>query len=160
MTTNLSLQQRVERFNFDYADALNQRRYAEWPEFFTSDACDYRVVSRENHDAGLPAPLMGCYSHGMVKDRVAMLIKGTLTIQNVYLRHYITNVRADSQTDGSVAASANFQVIQTDPEGNSSLYMVGRYEDQMENAAQGLKLRKRLVIVDSFSIPTMLAVPL
>lgn len=160
MATNFSLQQRVERFNYDYADVLNQKRYAEWPEFFTADPCDYRVVSRENHDEGLPAPLMGCYSHGMVQDRVSMLIKGTLTIRNVYLRHYITNVRADIQTDGSVAASANFQVIQTDPEGNSSLYMAGRYEDRMEQVGESLKLRKRLVVVDSFSVDTMLAVPL
>jgi anthranilate 1,2-dioxygenase small subunit len=119
------------QLHYDYADALNQQRYAEWPEFFTQDACDYRVVSRENHDAGLPAPLMGCYSHGMVKDRVSMLIKGTLTTRNVYLRHYITNVRANEQHDGSVSATANFQVMQSDPEGNSSLYMVGRYEDEM-----------------------------
>lgn len=160
MATDISLQQRVERFNFDYADALNQRRYAEWPAFFTDDPCDYRIVSRENHDEGLPAPLMGCYSHGMVQDRVAMLVKGTLTIRNVYLRHYITNIRVDEQADGGIAASANFQVMQTDPEGNSSLYMVGRYEDLMEHAGESLKLRRRLVIVDSFSIDTMLAVPL
>lgn len=157
---NPLLQQRVERFNYDYADALNQQRYAEWPEFFTEDPCDYRVVSRENHDAGLPAPLMGCYSHGMVKDRVVMLIKGTLTTRNVHLRHYITNVRADEQANGSVSATANFQVMQTDPEGNSSLYMVGRYEDELEEHDGQLKLRKRLVIVDSFSIDNMLAVPL
>lgn len=157
---NSQLQQRVERFNYDYADALNQQRYVEWPEFFTQAPCDYRVVSRENHDAGLPAPLMGCYSHGMVKDRVVMLVKGTLTTRNVYLRHYITNIRADEHPDGSVSASANFQVVQTDPEGNSSLYMVGRYEDEMVDQDGRLKLRKRLVIVDSFSIDNMLAVPL
>lgn len=157
---NPLLQQRVERFNYDYADVLNQQRYAEWPGFFTEDTCDYRVVSRENHDAGLPAPLMGCYSPGMVKDRVVMLIKGTLTTRNVYLRHYITNVRADGQADGGVSATANFQVMQTDPEGNSSLYMVGRYEDKLEEHDGQLKLRKRLVIVDSFSIDNMLAVPL
>lgn len=157
---NTSLQQRIERFNFDYADALNQQRYAEWPEFFTEDTCDYRVVSRENHDANLPAPLMGCYSHGMVKDRVAMLIQGTLTFRKVYFRHYITNVRADEMPDGSIAASANLQVMQSDLEGNSSLYMVGRYEDRMELVDGNLKLRNRLVIVDSFSIDNMLAVPL
>lgn len=156
---NSSLQQRVERFNFDYADTLNQGRYGEWPDFF-SDPCDYRVVSRENHDAGLPAPIMGCYSHGMVKDRVAMLVKDTLTIRNVYLRHYITNVRADEDANGGITASANFQVMQTDPEGNSSLYMVGRYEDTFKDDNGALKLQTRLVIVDSFSIDNMLAVPL
>jgi len=157
---SLSLQQRVEQFNFDYADALNQRRFAEWPESFAADACDYRVVSRENHDAGLPAPLMGCYTPGMVKDRVSMLIKETLTYRRMYLRHYITNVRASELADGTIAASANLLVMQSDLEGNSSIYIVGRYDDTMVEIDGQLKLRKRLVIVDSFSIDNMLAVPL
>ena len=154
------LQERVERFNFDYADCLNQRRFGEWPEFFAADDCDYRVVSRENHDADLPAPLLGCYTHGMVKDRVEMLVKGTLTYRQVYMRHYITNVRTDQAADGSIRASANLLVMQSDLEGNSSIYMVGRYEDVLAEIDGQLKLRKRLVIVDSFSIDNMLAVPL
>jgi anthranilate 1,2-dioxygenase small subunit len=157
---SIPLQERVERFNFDYADALNQRRFGEWPEFFAADDCDYRVVSRENHDAELPAPLLGCYTPGMVKDRVEMLIKGTLTYRQMYLRHYITNVRTEKTADGSIRASANLLVMQSDLEGNSSIYMVGRYEDVLAEIDGELKLRKRLVIVDSFSIDNMLAVPL
>ena len=154
------LQERVERFNFDYADALNQRRFGEWPGFFAADDCDYRVVSRENHDADLPAPLLGCYTPGMVKDRVEMLIKDTLTYRQMYMRHYITNVRTSQAADGTIRASANLLVMQSDLEGNSSIYMVGRYEDVLAEIDGELKLRKRLVIVDSFSIDNMLAVPL
>lgn len=157
---SMTLQQRIERFNFDYADALNQRRYGEWPDFFTKDDCDYRVVSRENHDAGLPTPLMGCFSHGMIKDRVAMLVTGTLTYRNVNLRHYITNVRAEQGASGEVMGFANMLVMQSDIEGNSSIYMVARYEDVFQDSGDKLKLKKRLVIVDSFSIDNMLAVPL
>lgn len=157
---SISLQERVERFNYDYADALNQHRFAEWPEYFAADQCDYRVVSRENHDANLPAPLLGCYTLGMVKDRVEMLVKDTLTYRKMYLRHYITNVRTKETADGTIAASANLLVMQSDLEGNSSIYMVGRYEDTLAEIDGELKLRKRLVIVDSFSIDNMLAVPL
>ena len=156
----LPLQERVERFNYDYAEALNQRRFAEWPGFFAPDHCDYRVLSRENHDAGLPAPLLGCYTPGMVKDRVAMLIKKTLTYRHMYLRHYITNVRADTASDGFIVSRANLLVMQSDLEGNSSTYMVGRYEAELVESDGLLKLRKRLVIVDSFSIDTMIAEPL
>ena len=63
------------------------------------------MVSRENHDAGLPAPLLDCYRPGMVRDSVAMLVKGTLTYRRMYQRHYITNVCADRASDGSIAAS-------------------------------------------------------
>lgn len=157
---SLNLKQRVERFLFDYAATLNQRRYAEWPGYFVEEGCDYRIVSRENHDAGLPAPLMGCYSHGMVKDRVAMLVKETLTYRDVNLRHFITNVRVDVAADGRLLAEANFMVTQSDNEGNSSLYMVGRYEDELLDLGQRLMLKKRLVVLDSFSIDNMLAVPL
>ena len=155
-----SLQARIERLNYDYADTLNQRRYAEWPEFFAHDRCDYRIVSRENHDAGLPAPLMGCYTHGMIKDRVTMLVKETLTYRKMYLRHAITNVRADEQPDGTIEASANFIVMQSDLEGNTSIYMVGCYRDRIELIEDKLRFRSRTVIVDSFSIDNMLAVPL
>lgn len=155
-----TLVQRVERFNYDYADALDQQRFAQWPEFFDTEVCDYRVLSRENHDAGLPAPLMGCYTHGMVQDRVSMLIKDTLTYRRSYLRHYITNVRASCQDDGSIQASANLLVMQSSKEGQSSLYMVGRYEDLLVAQGPALKLRRRWVIVDSFSIDNMLAIPL
>ncbi len=156
----MTLHERVARFYFDYADALNQGKYAEWPDFFSLDECDYRIVSRENHDAGLPAPLMGCYTHGMVKDRVAMLIDEALTYRHMYFRHYITNVRVDECPDGSLDASANLLVMQCDQEGNASTYMVGRYEDKLSLCEERLKLRKRLVIIDSFSIDTALAVPL
>jgi anthranilate 1,2-dioxygenase small subunit len=155
-----SLQERVERFNYDYAAALNQRQFAKWPDFFAPDHCDYRVVSRENHDADLPAPLLGCYTPGMVKDRVEMLIKNTLTYRHMYLRHYITNVRADTAPDGVIISGANLLVMQSDLEGNSSTYIVGRYEDELTEIDWQLKLRKRLVIVDSFSIDTMIAEPL
>jgi anthranilate 1,2-dioxygenase small subunit len=155
-----ALKERVERFNAEYADALNQEQFGEWPDFFTAEACDYRVVSRENHDAGLPAPLLGCYTHGMVKDRVAMLVKNTLTYRRMHLRHFITNVRATPTDDGEIDAAANVLVMQSDPEGNSSVYIVARYEDRFVERDGSLKLRRRLVVVDSFSIDTMLAVPL
>jgi anthranilate 1,2-dioxygenase small subunit len=155
-----NLQQRVERFHFDYAAALNQRRYDDWPAFFVEEGCDYRIVSRENHDASLPAPLMGCYSHGMVKDRVSMLVKETLTYRDVNLRHFITNVRVTAGPGHSLQSDANFLVAQSDNEGNSSLYMVGRYDDELVDLGERLLLKRRLVVLDSFSIDTMLAVPL
>jgi len=96
----------------------------------------------------------------MVKDRVSMLIKETLTYRRMYLRHYITNVRASELAGGTIEASANLLVMQSDLEGNSSIYIVGRYEDTLVEVDGQLKLRARLVIVDSFSIDNMLAVPL
>jgi anthranilate 1,2-dioxygenase small subunit len=156
----MELQRRVERLLFDYADDLDQTRFDKWPAYFAEDECDYRVVSRENHDAGLPAPLMGCYTHGMVKDRVAMLIAKSLTYQKTYQRRYVSNVRVDQAPDRSLTAWSNLLVMQCDLEGNPSTYMVGRQEDTLIEIGAELKFRRRLVIVDSFSIDNVLAVPL
>ncbi|MBT0134853.1 ring-hydroxylating dioxygenase subunit beta, partial [Listeria seeligeri] len=52
-----SLRARLRDFYDDYAYCLDEDRLEEWPDFFTED-CHYRVLSRENHDAGLPLGLI------------------------------------------------------------------------------------------------------
>ena len=152
------LHRRIERFHFDYADCLNAERYADWPTFFAPD-CRYEILSRENFDQNLPAPLMSCYSLGMVQDRVAMLVNGTLTYRFMYLKHLITNVRILSRAADIVEANANVLVIQSSLEGVSSLCIVGSYLDTLEVGGERLLIRERRVVVDSFGIDTMLAVP-
>ena len=157
--SDLQLRHLVERFLFDYAACLNDERYEEWPAFFESPDCRYEILSRENHDLGLPTPLMGCYSHGMVTDRVLMLVKKTLTFRRMYFRHTISNIRADRAGESAVAVKANLTVHQTDLEGVASLYLVGRYEDELTLRDGRLKIRRKAVILDSFGIDNMLAVP-
>jgi anthranilate 1,2-dioxygenase small subunit len=153
------LHRAIEDFLFDYADCLDSRRYQEWPNFFDPDDCVYEVCSRENFDLGLPAPLMSCYSHGMLVDRVTMLVNETLTYRPMYLRHQTTNLRVREKDASTVTARANFTVHQCDVEGVASLYLVGRYEDEIHINSNGPKLRRKRAILDSFGIDTMLAVP-
>jgi salicylate 5-hydroxylase small subunit len=47
----------VAELNADYAACLDDRRFDEWPEYFT-DECVYRLQPRENHDRGLPLATM------------------------------------------------------------------------------------------------------
>ena len=157
--SDLELKHLAERFLFEYAACLNDERYEEWPAFFEAADCRYEILSRENYDLGLPAPLMGCYSHGMVTDRVLMLVKKTLTFRKMYFRHTISNVRVDRTGESVVGAKANITVHQTDLEGVASLYLVGRYEDELVLRDGRLKIRKKAVILDSFGIDNMLAVP-
>ena len=154
----IELQLKVEKFLFDYADCLNQKRYEEFPSFFKEEDCHYEVQSKENEDLGLTTPIMGCYSHGMIRDRVAQLIDNTLTYRRLNLRHFISNVRIEH--DGNkINLKANFQVMQSDLEGVSELYLVGRYEDVLILEQGELKFISKRAILDSFSIPNMLAVP-
>lgn len=154
------LKSRVEDFLYAYAACLDEQRFAEWPGFFNADACTYEVLSRENVDLGLPAPIMGCYSHGMVKDRVAMLIRNVLTYRRMNLLRQIGNVRVRRADDGTVHADAGLIVYQSDPEGVSSLYIVARYRAELIDGGHRFLLRRMGVVVDSFGIDTMLAVPL
>ena len=154
----IELQLKVERFLFDYADCLNEKRYEDFPSFFKEDECHYEVQSKENEGLGLTTPIMGCYSHGMIRDRVAQLVDNTLTYRRLNLRHFISNIRID---DGKseINLNANFQVMQSDLEGVSELYLVGRYEDKLILDHDELKLISKRAILDSFSVPNMLAVP-
>ena len=154
----IELQLKVEKFLFDYADCLNEKRYEEFPSFFKEEDCHYEVQSKENEDLGLTTPIMGCYSHGMIRDRVAQLIDNTLTYRRLNLRHFISNIRIEH--DGNkINLKANFQVMQSDLEGVSELYLVGRYEDVLILEQGELKFINKRAILDSFSIPNMLAVP-
>ena len=44
---------RIEDLYARYAACLDDRRFDEWPDFFTDD-CTYRILPRENYDRGLP----------------------------------------------------------------------------------------------------------
>jgi anthranilate 1,2-dioxygenase small subunit len=77
----------------------------------------------------------------------------------MYLRHQTTNLRIQEKDTSTVTARANFTVHQCDVEGVASLYLVGRYEDEIKVDSDGPKLRRKRAILDSFGIDTMLAVP-
>ena len=154
----IELQLKVESFLFDYADCLNEKRYEDFPSFFKEDNCHYEVQSKENEDLGLTTPIMGCYSHGMIRDRVAQLVDNTLTYRRLNLRHFISNIRINHENP-KINLNANFQVMQSDLEGVSELYLVGRYEDILILDHGELKFISKRAILDSFAIPNMLAVP-
>ncbi len=159
-----TLQARVQAFLYEYAASLDEERFDDWVALFEPGNCTYEVLSRENRDLGLPAPIMGCYSYGMVCDRVAMLVKGVLTYRHNHLLRQVSNVRvrraAPESKDDALLVQAGLVVHQSDEEGVSSLYMVGRYEMQLTDVGGKHLIRRMAVVVDSFGIDTMLAVPL
>jgi anthranilate 1,2-dioxygenase small subunit len=103
---------------------------------------------------------MGCYSHGMVRDRVAMLAKGVLTYRRDRLLRQVTNVQCQPLSESMVQARANLVVYQSSEEGVSRLYMVARYRAVLRPSGANWRIKSMDVVVDSFGIDTMLAVPL
>jgi len=160
MTSDLMLRLQVESFLYEYAALLDEERFADWPQLFAESACRYEVLSRENVDLGLPVPIMSCYSHGMLRDRVAMLVQGTLTYRKMRLLRQVSNVRAETAPDQTVIVKAGITVFQSDEEGVSSLYLVGRYHGHLMNTKGSFRITAMSVVLDSFGIDTMLAVPI
>jgi anthranilate 1,2-dioxygenase small subunit len=150
----------VSSFLYRYAELLDGEQFDEWTQLFDPQDCQYRVLSRENQELGLPLPIMGCFSHGMVRDRVAMLAKGVLTYRRDRLLRQVSNVQCHSVGDAGMSVRANLVVYQSSEEGVSSLYMVARYKGVLVRSGDGWLIRSMDVVVDSFGIDTMLAVPL
>lgn len=105
-----------------YAELLDAEQFEAWTDLFEPEDCAYRVLSRENQDLGLPLPIMGCYSHGMVRDRVAMLAKGVLTYRRDRLLRQVTNMQCQPLSESMVQARANLVVYQSSEEGESLVH--------------------------------------
>ncbi|SDN21571.1 aromatic-ring-hydroxylating dioxygenase subunit beta [Polaromonas sp. JS666] len=153
----LLLQMQVDRLNADYAAALDEKRFEEWPEFFVEDG-RYKVQARENFDRGLPLALMALESRGMMKDRVYGVTQ-TIYHGPYYTRHVVSPARILSQEGGTIRAEANYAVFRTKPGGVSEVYNVGRYIDELTQKDGSLKFRSRLCVYDSEMILNSLIYP-
>lgn len=156
----IELDYAIRHFFHVYAQNLDEEHFDAWTALFDPHQCTYEILSKENKDLDLPLPILGCFTFGMIKDRVAMLAKGVLTYRRSRLLRQVSNVQASLTEEGSVHAMANLVVYQSNEEGVSSLYMVARYEATLVLVEKRMLLRKMAVVVESFGIDTMLAVPL
>lgn len=141
-----------------YADCLDQDRLEDWPQCFVPEGV-YRVVSRENEVLGLPAPIVYLYSRAMMMDRVTA-IRDALTFEPVYTRHVMGMPRV-WQSEAGLRSETSFSVYQTTQEGRTRLYAVGQYQDLLEeNPLGGLLFRERRVVLDTFAVYNLMALPL
>jgi salicylate 5-hydroxylase small subunit len=158
---HLLLQMQVDRLNTDYAAALDEKRFEEWPEFFVEDG-RYKVQARENFDRGLPLALMALESRGMMKDRVYGVTQ-TIYHGPYYTRHVVSPARILShevtQEGNAIRAEANYAVFRTKPGSVSEVYNVGRYIDELTQKDGSLKFRSRLCVYDSEMILNSLIYP-
>ena len=142
----------------EYGALLDQAQYDAWLRLF-AESCRYQVVPRENWDAGLPAALIFCDSRAMLEDRITALREANK--YNIHTdRHLIGLPRTLPSADGGLAIEAPFAVYQTDQEGETRLFATGLYRDRLERGECGLKIRDKLILLDSFAVPSLLATPL
>jgi len=158
----LLLQLEVDQLNADYAAALDERRFDDWPLFFLEDG-SYMVQGRENFDRGLPLALIALESRGMMQDRVYGITQ-TIYHAPYYTRHVVGPARVlagegDNQ-GGLVRAQAHYAVFRTRPGDTSEVYNVGRYIDEIVRTADGLKFASRRCVYDSEMVLNSLIYPI
>jgi anthranilate 1,2-dioxygenase small subunit len=142
----------------EYGALLDAAKYDEWLGLFAAE-CRYNVMPRENYDRGLPAALMFCDSRAMLEDRIRALREANKF--NIHTdRHLIGLPRIiGSEADG-VEIEAPFAVYQTDQEGETRLFATGLYRDRLALGQRGLRIRDKLILLDTFAVPSLLATPL
>ncbi len=148
---------RVEMFLADYARCIDDDRLEEWPDFFI-EACRYTIIPRENHDAGLPIPLLLCVNRRMLHDRVLSHREANIYAPHVY-RHFFSALQV--RREGTeLHAVCNYLVVQTLQEGDSAIYQAGRCFDRLVETAGGLQLADRRVVYDTSRVQTLLTRPI
>ena len=157
MNDLLLLHHQIDQLNAAYAAALDNKRFEDWPLFFTEGG-HYKVQARENFDRGLPLALIALESQGMMKDRVYGITQ-TIYHGPYYMRHIISPTRITSRDGDVIKAEANYAVFRTKPGGVSEVYNVGRYVDELIKKGDSWKFRSRLCVYDSEMILNSLIYP-
>ena len=139
----------------EYGALIDMAKFDEWLGLF-ADECRYEIVPRENFDRGLPAALVFCDSRAMLEDRIRALREANK--YNIHTdRHVVGLPRI---FDDGLLVEAPFAVFQTDQEGETRLFATGLYRDRVIPEVGRLKFQDKLVLLDSFAVPSLLATPL
>jgi len=142
----------------EYALLLDEDRLEDWVELFADD-CDYRIVTRENVEQSLPHVLIWCKGRNMLADRITSY-RHVNEYNLHYDRHVIGPARMQRADGGAWRVEASYALFQTNLEGESRLFSVGRYDMRVMPGAMRGAIRAVKVIADTGSIPTLLATPI
>ena len=148
----------IEALMADYVHCIDDDRLEELPGFFEENG-RYRVVTRENHELGLPVSVIYCDGRNMLADRISALRTANIYEPQIYC-HLVSSVRLTSVDDGEIAVRSSFAVIRTMSEGDTSIFASGRCFDRLVRHGEELKFRERMVVLDSRRIDTLLVIPI
>jgi anthranilate 1,2-dioxygenase small subunit len=138
----MSIKEEIRDLLDEYAECIDAERYDDWLALFTEDSV-YQIIPRENVE----------------QNRITSLVNAN-EYNPHYDRHMISGVRVSEERDGSWRVAANYAVFQTNVEGQSRVFSVGRYADQVVRENGRLLFKEKRVMVDTYSVPSMLATPL
>jgi anthranilate 1,2-dioxygenase small subunit len=141
-----------------YGHCIDDDALEAWPDLFVADGC-YHVTTRENHAKDWPIGVMYCDSRGMMQDRVTALRQAIVFEPHVY-RHILSATEIAPPVEGAYAVRTSFHVLRTGADGAMVTYACGRYLDEIVFEPDGAKFRKRVVVLDSPRIDTLMVIPI
>jgi anthranilate 1,2-dioxygenase small subunit len=142
----------------EYGMALDENRLEDWVELF-DEACDYKVVTRENVEQNLSNVLMWCDNKNMLRDRVESYRE--VNLYNLhYDRHVLGPLRFLKNENSLWTFDVSYSLFQTELEGASRLFSVGRYRVEVIVDADTARLKSVMVIADTGLVPSLLATPI
>jgi anthranilate 1,2-dioxygenase small subunit len=141
-----------------YGALIDSVDFDAWLDLF-AQTCSYHIVPRENYEKGLPAALVFCDCRALLEDRIRALREANK--YNIHTdRHLIGLPRVTGNQMDEALVEAPFAVYQTDQDGETRLFATGLYRDRITFEVGKLKFRDKLILLDTFAVPSLLATPL
>lgn len=156
--SDAAVRTRIQNLMAQYAHTIDDDRLEEWSAFFTAD-CVYKITTRENFDRNLPLNLVYCTGTGMLDDRISALRTANIYEPHCYC-HIVGAAEILSTERDAFRTRANFTILRTMAEGDTSVFACGRYLDTIVETDTGLKFRERTVVLDSRRVDTLLVIPI
>jgi anthranilate 1,2-dioxygenase small subunit len=157
MRVDPSVKECVERLIVDSAMFIDRDELDAWIACFEQDA-RYVVLPRENRELGLPVGIIHCENRARIEDRIVCLRHANK--YNPHFDRHIVSMPRILSLEGDVASvETNFMVVQTDKTGESRLFCAGVYEDRIRVGGDGARFVERIAVVDTFTVPTLMATP-
>lgn len=147
----------VRDFYDDYYNTLDDVRLDDWPGLFTED-CIYRVIPRENFEAGYTLSTIYAESRGMLIDRV-MGVTRTQMYAPRYYRRFPGPIRIVSRDGDGVRVRHNLLVVQTLIDRQTEIVLSAVCHDCLVSDDDRTRLKERIVVFDSEMIPNSLIYP-
>jgi 3-phenylpropionate/cinnamic acid dioxygenase small subunit len=144
-------------FYDEYYAVLDDVRLDEWPPLFTED-CVYRVIPRENYEAGYTLSTIYAESRRMLVDRVMGMTRTQMYAPRYY-RRFPSPLRMVSRDGDSVRTRHNLLVVQTLIDKKSEIVLSAVCHDVLVPDGERNRLRERIVVFDSEMIPNSLIYP-
>jgi anthranilate 1,2-dioxygenase small subunit len=151
------MSQEIQNLFETYTRLLDADRLEEWLDLFAED-CHYEIMSRENVQQNLPLSLMLCDNKDMLIDRVMSLREAN--IYNIHVDCHVLSFLHVVEADWGYTVGANYALFQSNQEGETRLFSVGRYQANIIRKGAELKFSRMRVVVDTGAILSLLATPI